>query len=448
MKQRSINRIHGFILSIAACVFLFVSSSSVRADPIPSGGQSEHVKVIGFSGLGGRYGAFKMALNRAASGRWYLYMGHSFDLGWSILDITNPANPKLVKFIPFDGPKDWITSQVTVHDNLMITSLDRRNPAEGPDVIFWDISDPVNPKEITRWGTGTRGAHRNSYPGGKYAYLSTSYPGFRNKILVIVDVSDPAHPKEVGKWWQPGQKEGEATSGPINGFHGPANISPDGKMLTTGYMPDVINLDISDPSQPKLIGKLQMTPPFASVGAQSLHTTLPLWDRKLVYVSSEAMDERCRDNGMNFAGLIDNSDPTKPRLISIFPPPVPPKNAPYKNFCDKGGRFGPHNTNQEIHNSAVQQPGNLIYIAYFNAGLRIFDISDPQLPKEVGYFMPPERPGLPEHTGAHASTINWSEEVAVDARGNIYLNDDKWGTFVLRYTGKVPQKQLTSSTAK
>ena len=91
MKRRSINRIHGFILTIAACVFLFVSSSSVRADPIPSGGHSEHVKVIGFSGLGGRYGAFKMALNRAASGRWYLYMGHSFDLGWSILDITNPG---------------------------------------------------------------------------------------------------------------------------------------------------------------------------------------------------------------------------------------------------------------------------------------------------------------------------------------------------------------------
>jgi hypothetical protein len=322
----------------------------------------------------------------------------------------------------------------------MITSLDRRDPSDGPDMIFWDISDPVNPKEITRWGSGTRGAHRNSYPGGKYAYLATSYPGFRNKILVILDVSDPAHPKEIGKWWQPGQKEGETATGPISGgFHGPANISPDGKMLTTGYMPDVINLDISDPTQPKLIGKLQITPPFASVGAQSLHTTLSLWDRKLIYVSSEASDERCRDNGMNFAGLIDNSDPTKPRLISIFPPPVPPKNAPYKNFCDKGGRFGPHNTNQEIHNSAVEQPGNLIYIAYFNAGLRIFDISDPQLPKEVGYFIPPERPGLPEHAGAHASPVNWSEEVAVDARGNIYLNDDKWGTFVLRYTGKTPQ---------
>jgi len=443
MKRGFMNKMRGFPLGAAACALALVSSSAVRAEPIPAGGQGEHVKVIGFSALGGHYGAFKMALNHAVNGRWYLYMGHSFDLGWSILDVTDPANPKLIKFIPFDGPKDWITSQVTVNDNLMITSLDRRKPADGPDMIFWDISDPVNPKEITRWGSGTTGAHRNSYPGGKYAYLSTSYPGFRGKILVILDVSDAAHPKEVGRWWQP--KDGEPAVGPVGGFHGPANISPDGKMLTTGYVPDVVNLDISDPTQPKLIGKLQITTPFASVGSQSLHTTLPLWDRKLIYVSSEAMDERCRDNGMNFAGLIDNSDPTKPRLISIFPTPAPPKNAVYKNFCDKGGRFGPHNTNQEIHNSAVEQPGNLIYIAYFNAGLRIFDISDPRLPKEVGYFMPPERPGLPEHAGAHASPINWSEEVAVDARGNIYLNDDKWGTFVLRYTGKVPEPSKSAA---
>jgi hypothetical protein len=423
----------------AAAIALGFAAGPAKADAIPKGGQAENMKVVGFSGLDGRYGAFKMALNHPSNGRWYLYMGHSFNLGWSILDVTDPANPKLAKFIPFDGPKDWITSQVTVNDNLMITSLDRRKAAPGPDIILWDISDPVNPKELSRWGSGTNGAHRNSYPGGKYAYLATSYPGFKNKILVILDVSDPAHPKEVGKWWQPGQKDGEPVTGPIAGFHGPANISPDGKMLTTGYMPDMINLDISDPTQPKLIGKLHITEPFANVGAQSTHTTLPLWDRKLVYISSEAMDERCRDDGMNFAGFIDNSNPAKPRLISIFPTPVPPKNAPYKDFCDKGGRFGPHNTNQELHNPAVQKVGNLMYVAWFNAGLRVFDISDPRLVREVGYYMPPERQGLKEEAGPHASPINWSEEVAVDARGNVYLNDDKWGTFVLRFTGKEPK---------
>jgi hypothetical protein len=40
--------------------------------------------------------------------------------------------------------------------------------------------------------------------------------------------------------------------------------------------------------------------------------------------------------------------------------PVPPKGAPYKNFCEKGGRFGPHNVNQEIHLPDVEKPGNLI----------------------------------------------------------------------------------------
>ena len=46
-----------------------------------------------------------------------------------------------------------------------------------------------------------------------------------------------------------------------------------------------------------------------------------------------------------------------PRLLSLFPLPHPPPGAPYKNFCEKGGRFGPHNTNQEIHLPDVEKPG-------------------------------------------------------------------------------------------
>ena len=141
---------------------------------------------------------------------------------------------------------------------------------------------------------------------------------------MILDVSDPAHPKEVGKWWQPGQKDGEPASPYPEGFHGPVNVSPDGKMASLGYTPDVVNLDLTDPANPKLIGKLHITEPFASVGTQSVHTVLPLWDRNLLYVSSEAQKEKCQDDGLNFAGMIDNANPAHPRLISIFPTPVPP----------------------------------------------------------------------------------------------------------------------------
>jgi len=420
-----------------ALVLMLAFSAAALAEPIPKGWQAQNIRPIGFSGLDGRYGAFKLAIKKAASGRWYLYMGHTFDHGWTILDVTNPRAPRHVRFIP--GPEGWITSQLTLHDNLMITALNSFTPRKdaGAAVWLWDISDPENPKKVGEWNGGSTGSHRNVYPGGRYAYLATSMPGYRGNIMVAIDVSDPANPKEAGRWWVPGQKEGEAASTEYPpGFHGPLFPSPDGKWATMPYTPYILNLDISDIANPKMIGALKMTPPFAKVGVQSVHTVMPLWDRQLLFASSEARDSDCKDDGMHFAVLVDNKDPKNPKLISFFPEPRPPKDAPYKDFCAKGGRFGVHNVNQEFHLPDVERPGNLIYAAYFNAGLRIFDISNPRTPTEVAFFMPPEREGLPEHGGAHGSPVNWTEEVLVDTRGNIYICDDKWGVFVLRYTGK------------
>ena len=118
------------------------------ADPIPPGAQAQNVKQIGFSALGGRYGAFKIAIKHTADDRWYLYTGHSFNQGWSIVDVTDPANPRYVKFIPFEtDDKSIITAQVTLHDNLMITSLNSFRPQNNPlpAILLWDISDPENP---------------------------------------------------------------------------------------------------------------------------------------------------------------------------------------------------------------------------------------------------------------------------------------------------------------
>ena len=308
--------------ALAAASLFALAATAALADPFPQGGQAENIKPIGFSSLGGRFGGFKIAIKHTANDKWYLYTGHSFNQGWSIVDVTDPANPRYVKFIPYvTDDKKIITAQVTLHDNLMLTSLNSFTPQKNPlpAVLLWDISDPENPKQVGSWMGGDTGAHRNSYPGGKYAYLSTSYPGFKSNIMVILDVSDPAHPKDVGKWWQPGQKDGEPKAQYPEGFHGPVNVSPDGKWASLPYTPDVVNLDISDPTNPKLIGRLHITEPFASVGIQSVHTVLPLWDRKLLYVSSEAHDENCADNGMNFAGMIDDSDNAHPEADLDLP---------------------------------------------------------------------------------------------------------------------------------
>jgi hypothetical protein len=440
-------------------IFLFAAAiacgvGQAVADEIPSGWLANNMRPVGYTWLDSHPAPFKIAI-RQVGGRWYLYAGHTGVGGISITDVTDPADPKLMKFVA--GPAGTTLNQVTLHDNIMITGLSRplteemtsgkagpmnRTPyeeaaAEKPyqeGVAIWDISDPVNPKQLSHWEGHAAGTHRNGYPGGNYAYLSATVPGFRGNILLILDVSDPAHPKEAGRWWYPGQKAGEPQGEVAPSFHGPANISPDGKMASMGYTPGAINLDITDIAHPKLIGKLTLIPPFADTGTQSVHSVLPLWDRHLLYVNSEAMRVNCKDQGANYAGIIDNNDPAKPVLLSLFPVPRPPADAPFKDFCDKGGRFGPHNVNQEIHMPDVEKPGSLIYLTYFNAGLRVFDIRDPRLPTETGWFIPPNPP-KPMRSQGGMLAVNQTQDVLVDTRGNIYITDSAWGIWILRYTG-------------
>ncbi len=411
-------------------------------DPIPPGWDASHVEPIGYTDLGGHRGAFKIAVTRCQD-RWYLYTGHLWHSGWSIVDVTDPARPQFLKFIP--GPENTWTIQVTLHGTLMMTALQRQSAAWGGDpdkpfsegVILWDITDPVNPRELSRWRTGVTGTHRNIYPGGDYAYLSAAMDGYDGRILVILDVSDPENPAEAGRFWMEGQKAGETkpTGQPL-GFHGPVNVSDDGKCAYLGYAPAVVILDIADKSRPRIIGRLDMVPPFGDEhsGPQSLHTVLPVPGKDLVLVSSEAHGEGCDTEALHYVALVDIKTPARPRLMSLLPEPLPPPGSPYGHFCEKGGRFGPHNTNQEQHNPHIERQGDLVYYTYFNAGLRIFDISDPRVPRETGWFVPPEPT---RRAGPMPATklVNQTEDVAVDARGNIYISDKQWGLFVLRYDG-------------
>jgi hypothetical protein len=123
--------------------------------------------------------------------------------------------------------------------------------------------------------------------------------------------------------------------------------------------------------------------------------------------------------------MVDIKEPTKPYLASVFPTPVPPKGVPYSDFCDKGGRFGPHNTNLEYHLPDVEKQADLIYLTYFNAGLRIYDIKNPRLPKEVGWFIPPT-------TTKRQGTLPYDKLVSQTEDGSLpaatFITDKNWGS--------------------
>jgi hypothetical protein len=429
-----------FISALSMVAWLALPTPG-RGDPRPQrgfahGASARNVRVVGYSDVEGRP-PFKLAIQEVG-GRWYLYMGHLWHRGWTIMDVTDPSRPSVVNFIP--GPANTWTIQMEVFAGKMITALERMPPSWGGDpaqpfdegVLLWDLADPASPRLLGQFRTGGSGTHRNGYFGGRYVHLAAGMPGYSGNIYVIIDIADPAHPVEAGRWWVPGQHVagGETPRAGVS-VHGPPYV--EGNLV---YVPwgaaGLVILDISDPAHPARVGQLSFTPPFlGNIGA---HSVLPITTRNLAIVNSESIAEDCREP-LNHTSMVNVANPANPVLLAIFPIPVPPPGSPFTDFCAKGGRFGPHNVNQNRHSPFVERSDDLVYLTYFNAGLRIYDTTDPRQPREVGWFIPPEptqRYG-PQPMG---SLVGQTEDVLVDARGYIYLTEKNQGLWILRFTGR------------
>jgi hypothetical protein len=392
--------------------------------------ENQGFEVVGYHDLRGHAG-FKLALHEQ-DGRWFLYTGLLWDRGWAVLDVTDPGDPQLCRIV--EGPGGTWTIQVQAAGGLLVAGLEKPGPgwgvAEGAPfsegASLWDLTrDPTNPQWLGEWRTGATGTHRNFYAGGRYAYMAATRPGYLGHGLVILDVADPTSPREVTFWALPEQKDdGHGVQQAY--LHGPAYVLEDRAYLSYGRAGLVV-LDVSDVHEPRLLSRLD----FGDLGNWlGCHSAVPVHGRELLVVNSEAIEERDGDP-LNYAFVVDIAG-EQPKIISSLPMPTPSPGLAYPNYYAKGGRFGPHNQHHYQSNPAHLRLRDHVLMTWFNAGLRLFDISDPLQPAEVGWFVPEDpqarRGPLP------STLVTQFEDVIVDARGNIYCSDKNHGLFVLRYT--------------
>ena len=395
--------------------------------------ESDQVEMVGYHDLDGRPG-FKLAMT-VVEDRWLLYLAHFWDSGWSIVDVTDPTRPTLVRFV--DGPPDTWTLQVQAADGLLVAGLEEPRPGWGREpsdktkegILLFDIAgdNAVDPVLVGEYATGGSGTHRNHYAGGRYALLAASPEGYVDQMLVILDVSDPSAPQEVSRWWWPGQHVGGGETAEYDRYlHGPAYVDGEYAYLPYGRV-GMVTLRLSNVAEPELVSVLS----FGDFGSRlGCHTVVPLHGTDLVIVNSEAIREGAAEN-LNYALVVDVSDKTAPRIASWLPTPRPSGTLPYSNYFAKGGRFGPHNQHHHQDQDHLWNPQRHVVLTYFNAGLRVYDLEDPLAPVEVGHFVP-EDPE--ERIGVLPSTlVSQTEDVLVDARGNIFCTDKNHGLFVLRY---------------
>ncbi len=374
------------------------------------------LRLVGSTPLDGRGDTMGVAL-----GDGHVYVGHTgfSDAGTSIVDVRDPAHPRLVRQLP--RPPGTRTAKVVVVGDTLLTSGEREldwgeppfvRPVGGaPEwtggMAVYDVSTPAEPRRIGFYATEGVGVHRMTWTGGRHAYVTASDDGHTDQFLHIVDLSDPTRPTEAGRWWYPGMCEGggERPRFPDGRRYALHHALVEGDLVFCGWWDaGLVILDAADVSRPRLMANLNWGP--AESGAT--HTALPLPGRDLLVVTDEAILPDCRDIPKQVR-VFDVSDPYSPALLSTLP-------VPEGDFCDRGGRFGPHNLGEFRPGTGFG--ADEVYLTYFNAGLRVYDLRDPARPVEVAAFVPdpPQPGGVPQ-----------VDDVTLGPDGIVYLTDRRGG---------------------
>ena len=434
----------------------------------PGGALARNVRRLGHLDLPG---AGQVNIN----GR-YAHVGHipnKDDLGTSIVDIADPANPRLVATVPV-GDMTSHSHKVRVAGDLMIVNHERNPTAAGrraqdmpairrglrealgrdptraellqklalteADLVaiekdeaqpyrnggfrIYDVSTPSQPKLIHHQLTGGIGVHRFDMDE-RYAYISTEMDGFVGNILGIYDLREPSRPMEVSRWWIAGQHiaggEKPAWPGKRHRLHHALRFG--NEMFASCWHGGFRVVDVTDLAKPKTVASYNYHPPFP----EPTHTVMPapgmIGGKRIALTIDEedqaqsANEEQAR-RGRPHAGIcvFDVSDYAAVKPLSLFE--VSELDSPFART--PGARFGAHQFHERM-------TGTLVHAVWFGGGLRIIDIADPMAPREVGYF-------IPDPVGGRAAPQ--SNDVMLDSRGLIYVVDRHVGFDVLEFSGR------------
>ena len=251
-----------------------------------------------------------------------------------IVDISDPANMRKVAEVRTPGP----ALDIKIAGDLAVVGVQEFEATFG--LLILDISDPANPVELSRFDEESWQGVHNLFLHGDRLYLAHGL----NPGLSIVDISDPTAPLVSGFW----QHEGDFSNVVHDVF------IRDRLAVVSDMFSGLVLLDLTDPDAPTTLAAL----PFA----EGMHSAWAEGD--YVYCSQE------------FGGwerhlyVVDISDPRQPQVVHSFGSGPPPQ----------GPILGPHNP--WVHKG-------LLYWAYYDAGLRVFDLLDPARPMEIGYHTYP-----------------------------------------------------------
>ena len=449
------------------------SAAEYRADQP----EASNMRLVGFLPLQAR-SAYQPVAHQQGS-RFIAYIGHHGgpakinplsgaveNNGTSVIDVTDPARPRYLAHIQGQpgGTESGGAQMLRLCNGSTLPNADKSktymlrsfgNSAHE----MWDVTNPEKPALITAIVRGIRDTHKNWWECDTgIAYLVSGAKGWRSRrMMQVYDLSNPAKPVHIRDYGLPGQEPGSKNPLSDNAFelHGPISTGPRGNRLYLGYgtarngVIQILDREklLNGPKEPTAENLLY--PQVSRINAPpnwGAHTTLPVLGirhpeldlftdpkhRDILLVVNESTSNECRE-GRQMVYVMDITDDTRPTGISNYRVPESPGG-----YCSRGGRFGAHSSNE---NMPPMYDKRVVFMAWFNAGVRAVDIRDPYSPKEIGYYIPAITGETDERcvktaSGQSCKRAIQTNNVDVDDRGYIYIVDRaNTGLHILELSG-------------
>jgi hypothetical protein len=487
-----------FALGCAFCGSL-AWSTAAQTDIPPSAAQKQpemsNMALVGYNDLQAR-SAYQPVIKKQGD-RWIAYVGHHGGTelnplngemeanGTSVLDVTDPKNPKYLFHIPGEAIKGGGTpggggsesggaQMVRVCAGSDLPHADKskfyllRNYGNTAQEM-WDVTNPAKPTRIAVIASGLRDTHKNWWECNTgIAYLVSGVPDWRTlRLAMIYDLSNPAKPVFIRNFGLPGTQPG--STGPLPGrMHGPISTGPKGNRVYFAFESggsgifEIVDRDklLNGPKEPTednlrypVIGRVDLPP---DIGA---HTAFPMLQMEVpefakqkigkvkdfLAIVAESGPNECQE-ARQMLRIFDISTESMPIGVSTWT--VPEASG---NFCDKGGRYGTHSTNESFSPIYYKR---VLFVAHFSAGLRALDIRDPYHPKEIAYYIPAinkntDKRCVGKGADEKCKVAIQTNNVEVDDRGYIYITDRaNTGLHILELTGAARQVADFSQAGK